>query len=181
MPDNGSNWRPETFDFVEYARVRGRCYLFWNLTPNTGVPALVAFISGQCAREWESLSDEEITKQVLDCLANMFPMQTPLPNVLESIVTRWSCDENVRGSYSFVAKGSSGQDYELLAKPLDRLFFAGEATVCQETFRANFISRIDNIPLQFTERCFQDIEPHDKCLKRYNQACHPDQVLACNS
>jgi lysine-specific histone demethylase 1 len=33
------------------------------------------------------------------------------------------------GAYSFMAVGSSGEDYDLLAEPLsNRLFFAGEAT-----------------------------------------------------
>ncbi|CAH0399861.1 unnamed protein product [Chilo suppressalis] len=47
----------------------------------------------------------------------------------------WRADPFARGSYSFVAVGSSGTDYDLLAAPVpgapgeNRLFFAGEHTM----------------------------------------------------
>jgi len=43
-------------------------------------------------------------------------------------VTRWASDPFALGSFSYVAVGSSGENYEALAKPVDNLFFAGEAT-----------------------------------------------------
>ncbi|XP_014665183.1 PREDICTED: lysine-specific histone demethylase 1A-like [Priapulus caudatus] len=66
-------------------------------------------------------------------------------NPKETVVTRWRADPWSRGSYTYVAAGSSGNDYDLLAAPigvspimpgappqpnsLPRLFFAGEHTV----------------------------------------------------
>ena len=63
----------------------------------------------------------------------------------ETIVTRWKSDEWSRGSYSYVAAGSSGNDYDIMAAPvvppptpgapivpgsnMPRLFFAGEHTI----------------------------------------------------
>jgi len=48
---------------------------------------------------------------------------------LKTLVTRWQNDTFCYGSYSYVAKGSSGEDYDTLATPVaGRLFFAGEAT-----------------------------------------------------
>lgn len=60
-------------------------------------------------------------------------------------MTRWKSDEWARGSYSFVAAGSSGNDYDVMAAPvapppppgtpiypgsnIPRLFFAGEHTI----------------------------------------------------
>ena len=51
-------------------------------------------------------------------------------------MSRWRADPYARGSYSYVAAGSSGNDYDLLASPIAhqagapaRLFFAGEHTV----------------------------------------------------
>lgn len=55
-------------------------------------------------------------------------------------MTRWRQDEYARGSYSYVAAGSSGNDYDFLAAPVSparngpmvprpRLFFAGEHTM----------------------------------------------------
>ena len=37
------------------------------------------------------------------------------PQPKESHVTRWRQDEHARGSYSYVAAGSSGNDYDFLA------------------------------------------------------------------
>lgn len=63
-----------------------------------------------------------------------------LPQPAESHVTRWRQDEHARGSYSYVAAGSSGNDYDFLAAavsparngplvPRPRVFFAGEHTI----------------------------------------------------
>lgn len=41
-----------------------------------------------------------------------------VPQPRESIVTRWQADPWARGSYSYVAVGSSGSDYDLLAAPV---------------------------------------------------------------
>ncbi len=48
------------------------------------------------------------------------------------VVSRWGADPFSRGSYSFVAVGASGKDYDVLAAPVaKRLLFAGEHT-CKE-------------------------------------------------
>ena len=55
-------------------------------------------------------------------------------------MTRWRQDEFARGSYSYVAAGSSGNDYDFMAAaisparngplvPRPRVFFAGEHTM----------------------------------------------------
>ena len=72
---------------------------------------------------------------------------SPLSQPKETVVTRWKSDEWSRGSYSFVAAGSSGNDYDLMASPVapppvtgmapgnpsppnpPRVFFAGEHTI----------------------------------------------------
>jgi len=69
---------------------------------------------------------------------------TILLQPIEAVVTRWRTDEWTRGSYSYVAAGASGDDYDILAQPVTscsmptmppvvsetkpRLFFAGEHT-----------------------------------------------------
>jgi monoamine oxidase len=46
-----------------------------------------------------------------------------------AVITRWGSDPYALGSFSYVGVGSSGSDYDVLAKPVDnRLFFAGEHT-----------------------------------------------------
>lgn len=52
-----------------------------------------------------------------------------IPDPTDAIVTRWRADPFARGSYSFLANGSTALDRERLAEPSGgRLFFAGEAT-----------------------------------------------------
>lgn len=47
----------------------------------------------------------------------------------KSIVSDWGRNPYARGSYSYVAPGSSGRDYDELAAPVGtRVFFAGEHT-----------------------------------------------------
>lgn len=54
---------------------------------------------------------------------------TRVPDPSGILVTRWSADEFARGSYSYLAVGSTPADRLALAAPVgDRLFFAGEAT-----------------------------------------------------
>lgn len=46
-----------------------------------------------------------------------------------ALITRWRQNVWAKGSYSFLARGSSSQDRRALAEPVaERLFFAGEAT-----------------------------------------------------
>ncbi|MDV3135784.1 MULTISPECIES: flavin monoamine oxidase family protein [Mycobacterium] len=85
------------------------------------VPVLIGLRGGSDAREREVLSDQDAVAQVVTAL------NAPAPT--GSLVTRWAADPYARGSYSFVAVGSSPDDMEALAAPAnDRLAFAGEAT-----------------------------------------------------
>jgi monoamine oxidase len=85
------------------------------------VPLLIGLRGGSDALEREGLSDQDAVAQVVTAL------QAPAPTA--SLVTRWAADPYARGSYSFIAVGSSPDDMEALAEPAnDRLAFAGEAT-----------------------------------------------------
>ena len=54
---------------------------------------------------------------ILNFLQGIFGTQV-VPQPRESVVTRWRADPWARGSYSYVAVGSSGSDYDLLASPV---------------------------------------------------------------
>ncbi len=57
------------------------------------------------------------------------PTSTPIPRPTNALITRWSSDPFSRGSYSYLAPGSSPSDRnDLRADVEGRLFFAGEAT-----------------------------------------------------
>lgn len=112
----------------DYKEGRGQFYLFWNCIDTSGLPVLIALMAGEAAHEAERLSDEILVGQCLDQLRNVFGApNVPMP--LESIVTRWGSDRFARGTYSFVAAEARPGDYDLIASPIQNLFFAGEATI----------------------------------------------------
>lgn len=112
----------------DYKEGRGQFYLFWNCIETSGLPVLIALMAGEAAHEAEKLSDEILVGQCLGQLRNIFgTTNVPLP--LESIVTRWGSDRFARGTYSFVAAEARPGDYDLIAAPIQNLFFAGEATI----------------------------------------------------
>lgn len=73
------------------------------------------------------LNDDEVVAGVVADLRRIYGKDIPEPTAVT--VTHWSNDEFARGVYSYIAVGASGEDYDVLAKPVeDTLFFAGEAT-----------------------------------------------------
>jgi hypothetical protein len=93
----------------------------------SGTPLLVGLRAAGTARDREVLSDGAAVEQVRAAL--------DLPEPTGALVTRWAADPFARGSYSFLAVGSSPDDQRALAEPVgERLHFAGEAT--QEEFFA---------------------------------------------
>ena len=90
-------------------------------------PLLVGLRAAQNARDRQTLSDRAAVEQVRAALE--------LPEPAGALVTRWAADPFARGSYSFLAVGSSPDDQRALAEPVeDRVLFAGEAT--QDEFSA---------------------------------------------
>ncbi|XP_011691505.1 PREDICTED: lysine-specific histone demethylase 1A [Wasmannia auropunctata] len=116
---------------------RGELFLFWNLYK---APVLLALVAGEAACVMENVSDDVIVGRCIAVLKGIFGNQV-VPQPRESVVTRWRADPWARGSYSYVAVGSSGSDYDLLAAPVSpphllnqpppqpRVFFAGEHTI----------------------------------------------------
>jgi len=86
-------------------------------------------MAGQSAYDSENISKEDLALEALETLALIHPDIPHIPKPVEIVVTRWYQDEFAQGSYSFVGKDGTGEDYDLLAKPVDgQLYFAGEAT-----------------------------------------------------
>nr|XP_054753462.1 lysine-specific histone demethylase 1A-like [Lytechinus pictus] len=120
---------------------RGELFLFWNLYK---APVLLALVAGEAAQIMENVSDDVIVGRCLTVLRGIFG-NNAVPQPKDAVVTRWRADPWSRGSYSYVAAGSSGNDYDLMATPvtpkpivpgvppqannLPRLFFAGEHTI----------------------------------------------------
>lgn len=120
---------------------RGELFLFWNLYR---APVLLALVAGEAAQIMENVSDDVIVGRCLTVLRGIFGHNV-VPQPKDAVVTRWRADPWSRGSYSYVAAGSSGNDYDLMATPvtpspivpgappqannLPRLFFGGEHTI----------------------------------------------------
>jgi monoamine oxidase len=115
------------FEQDDYRAGRGQFYLFWNCIRTSGLPVLIALMAGDAAHEAEICSDRDLISSCVDQLRKVFgAAKVPTPS--ETIVTRWGSDRFARGTYSFVAAEAEPQDYDVLAKNLGNLYFAGEAT-----------------------------------------------------
>lgn len=152
-------WNPQANLFGHVGSTtasRGELFLFWNLYK---APVLLALVAGEAAAIMENVTDDVIVGRyvtfsylnntllviICRCIAVLRGIfgQSGVPQPKETVVTRWRADPWSRGSYSFVAVGSSGSDYDLLASPVippnnqgvsvtsgpARLFFAGEHTI----------------------------------------------------
>ncbi|XP_018916026.1 lysine-specific histone demethylase 1A isoform X2 [Bemisia tabaci] len=137
-------WDPNTNLFGHVGSTtasRGELFLFWNLYR---APVLLALVAGEAAAIMENVSDDVIVGRCIAVLKGIFG-NSSVPQPKETVVTRWRADPWARGSYSFVAVGASGGDYDILATPIappvssndspgsvtsmPRLFFAGEHTI----------------------------------------------------
>ncbi|KAL5985882.1 hypothetical protein ACLOJK_027872 [Asimina triloba] len=131
---------PEVFwdDTVDYFGAtaeetdrRGQCFMFWNVKKTVGAPVLIALVVGKAAIEGQNMSSSDHVNHALMVLRKLFG-QASVPDPVASVVTNWGKDPFSMGAYSYVAVGASGEDYDILAEPVEEcLFFAGEAT-CKE-------------------------------------------------
>lgn len=110
---------------------RGRCFMFWNVKKTVGAPVLIALVVGKAALDGQTISTSDHVNHALTVLRRIFGDKS-VPDPVGAVVTNWGVDPFSRGAYSYVAVGASGEDYDILARPVANcLFFAGEAT-CKE-------------------------------------------------
>ncbi len=110
----------------ENEECRGEFYMFWNMEACYGKPILIGMVAGEAAKWLEQLRDTEVTDRAMKVLRRLYP-QAPFP--IATAVSRWGNDKHSRGVYTSVTVGSSGTDYDNLARPISNsVFFAGEHT-----------------------------------------------------
>ncbi|XP_004499223.1 lysine-specific histone demethylase 1 homolog 3 isoform X2 [Cicer arietinum] len=110
---------------------RGHCFMFWNVKKTVGAPVLIALVVGKSAIDGQSLSSSDHVNHALKVLRKLFG-EASVPDPVAYVVTDWGRDPYSFGAYSYVAVGASGEDYDIIGRPVDNcLFFAGEAT-CKE-------------------------------------------------
>uniref|UniRef100_A0A803LVA8 SWIRM domain-containing protein n=1 Tax=Chenopodium quinoa TaxID=63459 RepID=A0A803LVA8_CHEQI len=116
---------------AEHSDLRGRCFMFWNIQKTVGAPVLIALVVGKAAKEGQNISPSDHVNHALRVLRKLFG-DTAVPDPVASVVTDWGKDPYSYGAYSYVAVGASGEDYDIIGRPVENcLFFAGEAT-CKE-------------------------------------------------
>ncbi|CAN0906448.1 Lysine-specific histone demethylase 1 homolog 3 [Linum grandiflorum] len=110
---------------------RGDCFMFWNVRKTVGAPVLIALVVGKAAIDGQSTCSSDHVSHAVKTLRKLFGVDL-VPDPVASAVTDWGRDPFSYGAYSYVAIGSSGEDYDILGRPVENcLFFAGEAT-CKE-------------------------------------------------
>jgi monoamine oxidase len=98
---------------------------FLNWHKYTGEPILVACVAAETARNWEQESDEQIECRLLKLLQRIY--KHGVADITGIRITRWGQDEFALGAYSSVHPGYDSRQFDVLAAPFGRLFFAGEA------------------------------------------------------
>jgi len=145
---------PKDCDMIEIvpAKKRPVCQ-FINWYKYSKEPILIGCVAADTAKDWETESDEEITWAMSALLERLFGKAATKP--IASTITRWGQDEFALGSYSVVHPGATAQQFDALAEPVGRLFFAGEATsrLHQGTVPGAYISGV-RAAKQIAERAF---------------------------
>lgn len=110
----------------DYVSRRGRFFQWFNVTNTTGMPCLLALMAGDAGYDTEVTPNDELIAEATEVLRMRYGARVTQP--LEAIVTRWESDRFARGSYSNAGVNMTADDYNLMAKPLGNLYFAGEHT-----------------------------------------------------
>ena len=115
-----------SLDQTDYLSQRGRFFQWFNCSKTSGLPTLVALMAGDAAFHTEKTPDEQLIGEATQVLKSVFGPS--IPNPTEAVVTRWGQDQFSRGSYSYTGPNFEPEDYEVMAKSIGNLFFAGEHT-----------------------------------------------------
>lgn len=113
------------------ANRRGEFFLFYSYASVSGGALLIALVAGEAAIKFESMDPNDAVERTLEILRGIYgPRGVVVPEPVQTVCTRWGSEPLSMGSYSHVAVGASGDDYDILAESVGegRVFFAGEAT-----------------------------------------------------
>lgn len=111
----------------DYACRRGRFFQWFSVTNTTGMPCLLALMAGDAAYDTEVTPNDDLIAEATEVLRTRYGARVTQP--LEAIVTRWESDRFARGSYSNAGVNMQPEDYQLMARTIGNLYFAGEHTI----------------------------------------------------
>lgn len=112
----------------DYTTRRGRFFQWFNVTNTTGMPCLLALMAGDAGYDTEITPNDELVAEATEILRMRYGARVP-SQPLEAIVTRWESDRFARGSYSNAGVKMQAEDYQIMAKSIGNLHFAGEHTI----------------------------------------------------
>ena len=106
----------------------GRWWHSWyDLTSLHGTPTLLTFAAGRAAKATRQWDEERLVESLLTQLRRLYGDRVVRPTRVH--VTHWQDDPFARGSYGYMAVGSTTADHDALSTPIAGvLHIAGEAT-----------------------------------------------------
>ncbi|KAI7990312.1 Protein FLOWERING LOCUS D [Camellia lanceoleosa] len=109
----------------------------------------IALVAGEAAHNFESMPPTDAVTQVFRILKGVYePQGIDVPEPIQSYACGWSLDP-LTGSYSNVAVGATGDDYDILVENVGegRIFFTVEATtrLCPATMHGAFLSGLREV------------------------------------
>ena len=124
-----SSFWDATTQYIGYTpETKGKFNYFMNV--NKFLPssnALMTFAFGKYASQTESMSDAQITTEIMSHLKSIYGNNISNPS--QFLRTKWGSNINSFGSYSFATNGSGSVNFDTLSNAVsNKLFFAGEHT-----------------------------------------------------
>lgn len=96
---------------------------------------LVTTVCGDALKIYQRMSNSQIVELCVGTLKLMFP-EEHVPSPTGYAISRWGADPYAQMSYSYVALGSSGEDYDVLSEDVGgRILFAGEVRHVELTWQ----------------------------------------------
>lgn len=124
-----SSFWDATTQYIGYTpETKGKFNYFMNV--NKFLPssnALMTFAFGKYATQTETMSDAQITTEIMSHLKSIYGNN--ISNPIQFLRTKWGSNINSFGSYSFATNGSGSVNFDTLSNAVsNKLFFAGEHT-----------------------------------------------------
>ena len=124
-----SSFWDATTQYIGYTpETKGKFNYFMNV--NKFLPssnALMTFAFGKYATQTETMSDAQITTEIMSHLKSIYGNNISSP--IQFLRTKWGSNINSFGSYSFATNGSGSLNFDTLSNAVsNKLFFAGEHT-----------------------------------------------------
>lgn len=110
----------------DYASRRGRFFQWFDVSHTSGVPVLLALMAGDAGFDTERTKNDELVAEATQVLRSVYGSKVTQP--VQVIITRWGSDKFARGSYSSAGPNMKADDYDIMARRVGNLLFAGEHT-----------------------------------------------------